>query len=293
MAHRHEFYSGTDKLVADLYLPGDGGRSTPLPGIVLAHGFAARRNELLPPLAEGLSAAGFAVFTFDYRGLGESEGDEGRIVPQEQCFDIRNAITYFSSLEEIDSERIGIYGTSFGGGNAILAAAQDQRIKCVVSSVSYGDGSRWLRSLRRYWEWCEFRDELRQYELEMVTKKEARMVSVGHILTRDPAMIEKDAQQADPPVVDLYSALAILETSPETIVAQISPRPVMIIGVENDYVVPTDEAMSLYTHAKEPKRIELLPRIGHQGVYTGEGLKRVVEISSGWFEEHLKPPNYM
>jgi len=69
-----------------------------------------------------LTESGYAVLAFDYRGFGESEGERGRLVPAEQMTDIRNAVTYMQTLGEVDPERIGLWGTSFGGANAIIEA---------------------------------------------------------------------------------------------------------------------------------------------------------------------------
>jgi pimeloyl-ACP methyl ester carboxylesterase len=96
--------------------------------------------------------AGFVALTFDYRGYGGSEGIKRRLIPLEQIDDIRNAISYFETLPEIDPERIGLWGTSFGGANAPYTAAVDNRIRAVVGQVGFGDGERFLLDTRRFGE---------------------------------------------------------------------------------------------------------------------------------------------
>src|SRR3546814_9201099 len=49
--------------------------------------------------------------------------------------DFQSSISFASTLKNIDSERIGIWGTSLGGRNVLLVAARDKRVKCVVSQV--------------------------------------------------------------------------------------------------------------------------------------------------------------
>ncbi|EFM2090824.1 alpha/beta fold hydrolase [Escherichia coli] len=60
--------------------------------------------------------AGFATITFDYRGFGESDGERGRLVPAMQTEDIISVINWAEEQECIDNQRIGLWGTSLGGG---------------------------------------------------------------------------------------------------------------------------------------------------------------------------------
>ncbi len=149
------FYSGGQKLVGVLYMPDEAKERTP--GIVLCQGYTGTKELFLPLLAQAFCGAGYPCLIFDYRGWGESEGRSGRLFPREQCDDIRNAMAFLGTHKMVDPERLGLYGTSFGGANVVAVAAMDERVKCVVASLAIGDGRRWLRSLRRLWEWREFR----------------------------------------------------------------------------------------------------------------------------------------
>ena len=70
----------------------------------------------------------------------------------EQIDDIRNAISFFEAQPQVDPERIGLWGTSFGGANAPYAAAVDSRVKAVVGQVGFGDGERFMLDVRSYGE---------------------------------------------------------------------------------------------------------------------------------------------
>ncbi|WP_164163044.1 alpha/beta hydrolase, partial [Stenotrophomonas maltophilia] len=83
------------------------------------------RNVLLPCFANAFTEAGFATITFDYRGFGESDGERGRLVPAMQTEDIISVINWAEKQECIDNQRIGLWGTSLGGGHVFSAAAQD------------------------------------------------------------------------------------------------------------------------------------------------------------------------
>lgn len=120
-----------------LYLPNE---SKP-PVIVMGHGIGAERRFRLPDYAERFCKAGFAVFLFDYRNLGESDGLPRNLIhPKRHVEDFLEAIRFVKSLPEVKGERLGIWGTSFGGGHVLVTAAKSPDVKAVVSQVPFVDG---------------------------------------------------------------------------------------------------------------------------------------------------------
>ena len=87
----------------------------------------------LPDIAQYLSEAGYSSLALDYRGFGESEGLRWSLLPSGQVNDIISAVSFLETLGTIDPEKIGVAGFSFGGGNAVYAAAMDSRIKSMIS----------------------------------------------------------------------------------------------------------------------------------------------------------------
>lgn len=144
------FYSDGLRLAGVLFLPDGPG---PHPGIVLCNGFTCIKEIILPDYASRFAHAGFAALTFDYRGFGESEGPRWRLIPREQVADIRNAITFLQCQPEAGSARIGVWGTSFGGAHAPHVAGIDERVRCAVGQVGFGDGERLLRVAVRMRNW--------------------------------------------------------------------------------------------------------------------------------------------
>src|SRR4051794_14382893 len=121
-----ELFSGGGKLAGDLYLP-DGPPSSEAgyPGVVLAQGWGGIKKFFVGDISRAFNAAGFASLAFDYRGFGDSEGDRNRLFPLERVADVRAAAAWLSTRPEVDASRITAYGSSFGGGVALAAAALD------------------------------------------------------------------------------------------------------------------------------------------------------------------------
>jgi cephalosporin-C deacetylase-like acetyl esterase len=80
---------------------------------------------------------------FDYRGLGESEGARGRLIPVEEVEDIHSATTFLATLPEVDGTQLGLFGDSHGGSHVACGATIDRRANCVVTFGAIGDFDRW------------------------------------------------------------------------------------------------------------------------------------------------------
>src|SRR4051794_1751999 len=108
----------------------------PYPLVVMAHGFGGLKEWNLPQIADRFASIGVASLAFDYRNFGESEGTPREEVDSfGQLVDWHSAITYATTLDDIDAQRIGLWGTSLGGKNALMVAAFDRRVQCVVAQV--------------------------------------------------------------------------------------------------------------------------------------------------------------
>lgn len=114
----------------------------PAPCIVMAHGLGGTRTASLEPYALRFADAGFFVVLFDYRYLGDSEGEPRQLVSVEfQLDDWREAISFARRHPGVDPARIGLWGTSLSGGHVIVAAARDKRIAAVASQCPMLDGA--------------------------------------------------------------------------------------------------------------------------------------------------------
>ena len=288
------FYCDGTRIAAEIYTPmGDLAPNSSRPGLVMAQGFGGLKVMNVNVFAQYFASSGFTSLNFDYRGFGDSDGEQWRLIPDEQVQDIRAAVTFLQNVDGVDPSRIGIYGTSFGGANVIAAAALDDRIKCTVSSVGFGDGRRWLKSLRRNWEWIEFLERLEKDRVQRVLTGESEQVEPEEIMVRDPESIESEKQNRARYAkrafkLRLRDADAILDFAPERIASLIAPRPVLVIAVRDDGLISNDETFGLFENLGEPKELVWLPTIGHHAVYGGEHLETVLSAARRWFNSHLR-----
>jgi pimeloyl-ACP methyl ester carboxylesterase len=132
-----EFVVAGDACAAWHYLPA--GEAPPAPAVVMAHGLSGTRRDGLGPFAESFAAAGIAALLFDHRGFGDSGGEPDLFDPRRQRQDWRAAIACARSLPGVDPERVAVFGSSMGGGNALAAAAEDPRIAATISQVPFLD----------------------------------------------------------------------------------------------------------------------------------------------------------
>ncbi len=149
------------RLAGDVFFPKDRKDGEKLPAIVLCHGWGGLKehlNHVEAGYAPHFAAEGYITLTFDYRGWGESDsrlvvsGDMPKpdengevtvrakavrdlVAPFDQQHDIDAAISFIEGEPGVDRDRIGLWGSSFGGGHVVWRAAHDDRVKCIVSQV--------------------------------------------------------------------------------------------------------------------------------------------------------------
>lgn len=129
------FTSGKDTCVGYLFTPANA--KGPLACVVLGHGFTGTQDRL-EGSAERFASEGMAALTFDYRCFGESSGRPRQVISiKGQLQDFRNAIAFAKGQPNIDADRIGIWGSSLGGGHVISLAGTDPTIAAVVAQVPF------------------------------------------------------------------------------------------------------------------------------------------------------------
>jgi dipeptidyl aminopeptidase/acylaminoacyl peptidase len=286
------FYSEGSRLEGDLFLSSDLRRGETRPGIVLCHGFTGLRELILPEYARVFTEAGYVSLIFDYRGFGGSEGQKWRLIPLEQIEDIRNALTFLQAQGEVDPERIGVWGTSFGGGHAPYVAGVDARVKVAVGQVGFGDGERFINDVRSYSERVELVRELEEDRRRRVLTGEGRKLDPLELSLRDPQSraFLPEALKTFPQLhceLSWETAEKTLEYRPIEVVDRISPRALLLIGAEKDTICPIEGYHKLYERAKEPKRLVVLP-IAHYEIYSGQWFEESARLATEWYDRFLK-----
>lgn len=283
------------KIRGQFYVPQDGRSS--FPTIVMAHGFAAVKEMHINKFAELFAQNGFAVLLFDNRNFGDSEGlPRQEIQPWRQVEDFQHAITFASTLDEVDANRIGVWGTSFSGGHALVLGAIDHRVKCVVSQVPTISG--FQNAIRRG------NADKQHLLFHRFVEDRIKRLHGGEPATLQVVPLEKDQASVfhTDDAIEWYSAGAEIAPNWKNQVTLrsvenarsyevggymelISPTPVLMLVAENDYITPTDVALQAYEKALQPKKLVIL-KGGHFDSYVN-GFKKASEEAVEWFTNNL------
>lgn len=283
-----EFFSEGERISALWRTPH--GRQRPLAAIVHGPGWLRpKEGRLYVRYHEAFVRAGFGVLVFDYRGFGDS-GGKGLSL-RRQLEDLVNAVAYLTTRADVDPDRIGSFGTgATGGGNAVLLAATDPRVRAAVSQVPVADGADWLHRMRSESDWLAFLDQLDRDRRQRVLTGQGK-----HVHPREEIMVPTrehrqgaagvDAGGRVPTAVSLAAADELLAYRPLD-AARGLRTPLMVIGVENDATTPTDHAAALYRAAEGPKQLVIQRHTTHRAAYD-RYWGTVTPLIAGWFRRHL------
>lgn len=265
----------------------------PYPALVQGPGWLGLKDaKLYERYHQAFTDAGFAVLVFDYRGFGDSEGPRDRIDPAAQLADLVNAVSYLTTREDVLLDAIGVFGTGgTGGGNAVLLAGADPRVKVAISQVPVADGGDWLHRMRSEYEWLDFLEALEQDRRLRVTTGAGRMVAPREEIMvptpeRRATSIKADVDDRVPNSVSLASAEAIIGYRPIDAARSLT-TPLMVIGVEGDATTPTDHATALYQAARGPKTLIMQRHTTHYAAYD-KYWQQVTPRMVQWLTTHLR-----
>ncbi len=128
-----QFSSGAFRLAGHLYRPPKLPAAERTPALVMAGPMTSVKEETLPHYAAPLAAAGFTVLAFDNRNFGASEGDRPQhLDTHEQVEDLKNAVSYLLTRDDVDPDRLGLACVCLGAGYGLEVAAFDPRIKAAA-----------------------------------------------------------------------------------------------------------------------------------------------------------------
>ncbi len=287
------FRSGETECGAWLYLPEDGAQTA---AVVLGHGLGGTKEMGLGAYAERFAAAGYTALAFDYRHFGSSGGEPRQLLDvARQLGDWAAAIEFTRSLDRVDPERVAIFGSSFGGGHAIVTAARDPRIAAAIAQCPFTDGPTSLLALGP------------RSAAKLSTRASRDLVA--RLRGTDPVRVAlvgppgSAALMSAPDALPGYLAL-VPEGMPFTngVAARVGMRiptyrpgraakdvsaPILFCVCDEDSVAP---ARTTLRHAARAPRGEVIRYpIGHFEIYRGEAFDRAVADQVGFLQRHLPP----
>lgn len=299
-----EFKSGDDIVRGWLYLPDDA--EGPVPVVVMAGGWCYVKELVQPHYAELYAEAGLAALLFDYRNFGGSDGDRRQhIDPSWQIEDYKNAISFAETQEEIDPDRIGVWGLSYSGGHVLIVGATDPRVKCIASQIPVVDGYRNMRRVHgtigfRAFEELLLEDRRRRFRdgeggtLPHAAPDPAAEVSTWPFPETYETFLELKAAEAPAyqNLSTIESAELLMSYSIEPYLSRILETPTMVVVAERDDLTLWDLEIAAYNQLPTAaKKLVVVGDSTHMTLYSDRSLLgQAAGAARDWFSEHLLAP---
>lgn len=286
------FPSGETTCAGWLYIPAGGDRARP--AVVLGHGLGAVKEMGLDAYARRFAAAGYVALAFDYRHFGASGGEPRQLLdPARQLDDWAAALAYVRGLPEVDADRVAIFGTSFGGGHAIVVAARDPRVVAAIAQCPFTSGIRSAMTID-------------PKGTVGVTVRAARDL-VARVLGRPPVRVAlagapgTPALMNAPDAVSGYTALIPdgVDVAPD-VAARVALQipllrpgaqarhvrcPILFCVCDADTVAPAGPTLR---YASQAPRGEIIRYpFGHFDIYLGEPFERAVADQLAFLQRHV------
>lgn len=218
--------------------------------IIMQHGYKSTRKELLNE-AEMLHRHGYGVLLTTVRAHDFSEGELITLGVEEMA-DMEAWYQYLLTRDDIDHERIGILGNSFGGMLAIQYAAQNENIKAVVANCAFSSMPDTVATSVKYFTGLP--------EFPFV-----------------PLIVFW--AEAD-------TGIKMEEIDTTKWIPLISPRPVFLMQGGADTVISPSSGQRLYDAAGEPKELWFDPELGHVKFDTERAEEYEARVAA-FFDQYL------
>jgi len=276
MRHHVKFPSNGLTISGHLYVPGDDQSKGPRAAIVVGHPMGGVKEQTAAIYAQRLAREGFVTLTFDAAYQGESSGEPRNLEdPTQRAEDVRSAVSFLTTRDEVDPEHIGALGICASGGYVPFAAQTDHRIKAVGTVSAACMGRMWSQGVDGKQDPSILQGMLDQAAVDRTN--EAHGVP-SHVEQLVPATPEQ--ANAFPPKTMFYEAYDYYRTPrgehPRSanqwlvrsidrlaqydsfaFINLIAPRPLlMIVGTEADTAHFSREAIDSFTGPKELYWIE-------------------------------------
>jgi alpha-beta hydrolase superfamily lysophospholipase len=285
------FFSDGQRLDGELWCPG----RTPSGVVIACSGYLGLKGLQPARFARALVPRGYACLCFDYRGFGFSDGERGRLVPEEQVEDIRAAVDYVQHREETAASPVILLGWGLGGALVIAEAAHDRRVSAVVAVNALADGYRTTRALHDDDSWHRLMARLDADRGKRIRYGRSGLIAAFDVVRLQGATrayveneLYKDSSFGFP--ITCEASERLLRFSVEHLVGKISPRPLFLAhGTANDLYSP-HEAERLYELAGEPRELHLLKGAGHsEWMHDGHAtLQRLIGLITDFIDRSVR-----
>ncbi|GGZ43689.1 alpha/beta hydrolase [Streptomyces poonensis] len=267
----------------------------PLPVVILQGGLGGPA-ESMKFQAQGFAEQGLVCLAYDHRCTGYSGGEPRQLFdPWQQCRDLRHIITHLTLRDDIDGDRIGLWGVSIGGANSMFVAATDTRVKAVSAVIPPVSG--WsARKLQPADTLAEL-EALIPVDRQAQAKGEpARTIRLhGEPAPGDPVMFsdEEGLEFVENMIHNLPSfrnaiTISTLDHLFEVEVRAYAERitqPTLMILAGEDTVAPVEEAREMFERIPEPK--ELIEYPGQHYEILSHHFGEIIARSAKWMAETL------
>ncbi|OGM47351.1 hypothetical protein ABOM_003787 [Aspergillus bombycis] len=304
LARRVTFPSRNLTIVGELYLPESSAPNRNGSAIVVGHPYGGVKEQTAGLYAKHLSENGFLALAFDAGYQGESSGSPHFLEdPGQRVEDFKAAVSYLTTLDEVNPENIGALGICASGGYVPFAAQTDLRMKAVATVSAVDVGSLFREGLK-YTTGAFNRTVIEQRLKEAGELRTAEahgaQPELSPIVPEDPNNLPADLPTLWREASQYYRTSRgyhprapnrVVTRSLDQIVnfwafnqnALISPRPFLVIaGSAADSLYFSQQS---YDRALEPKELFQVPGETHVGLYDNTTVSGPKLVS--FFSQHL------
>jgi hypothetical protein len=189
-----------------------------------------------------------------------------------------------------------LIGWGLGGGIAVTAAAEDERVAAVAAVNSVSDGGRTTRRLHSDDSWAQLMDEIAEDRLHRACSGRSRLVPPFHALPMDEittGYVDDELYKAPGfgSAVTLEAIDFLLRFRAEDRVGRISPRPLLLVHAAENLLYLPEESHALFGAAGEEKELILLEGVGHtEWMFDDHPVyKRLEQLLGDFFGRALAP----
>ena len=256
------------------------------PAICVLHGFGSNKESTSCTWpARTFCDWGYITLRFDMRSCGESDGEKNHIICLEQVEDTKAAITYMQGRDDVDADRIGLIGSSFGAAVTVYTAGVDERVAAAISSGGWGDGARKFRNQHVGDEaWAKFTDMMERGKKHRAETGEPLMVPRYDIVPM-PEHLRTNLAPGSVMMFPADTAISMYEFIADDVVGDISPRPLLLLHSSEDSVTPTEQSVEMFKRAGHPTDLHLMADVDHF-MFTEDDL-RVVAVLREWLGRYF------